>query len=194
MVLKRAIICHGINRSKEFAAEFDLPVSTWHWLGWLQQKYNLEDVNCQNVLFPHSWYPDKNYADDADAFESFVIDTDTRLICWSMGTTFILKYLYLHPEIRARHLVLLSPCITKVPAENYWNDEIPMDLMSRFDRVDMLYSTDDPVDGIVESAEKLASLFPKIHVHKFDNHGHFQFQKMGTREFPELWEICKREI
>ena len=192
--MQRALILHGINPSKEFAATYLMPVTTWHWLGWLQQQYNLADVNCQNVLFPHSWVPDKKYADDAAAFENFIIDADTRLVCWSMGTTFILKWLYTHPEIRARHFVLLSPCTEIIPVDNYFNGEIPMDLMERFDRVDILYSTDDPVPGIVASAEKLAAMFPGIHVHQFEHHGHFQEQVMGTKEFPELWEICKAEI
>jgi pimeloyl-ACP methyl ester carboxylesterase len=193
--MKKAIICHGISKSKEFVAEFDLPVTTWHWLGWLQQKYNLADVNCQNVLFPHSWFGEKNFKDDAEAFANFQIDEDTRLIGWSAGTSFLLKHLFLHPEICGRHLVLLSPHLNMNGIlGDYFNGEIPMDLMERFGRVDMFYSTDDPVPGVVESAEKLMALFPDINVHKFEHHGHFQLQTMGTREFPELWEVCKSEI
>lgn len=195
--MKKALILQGINKSKEFAAQHELPVSTWHWLGWLQQKFNIADVNCQNVLFPHSWVPEKNYSDDASVFESFKIDHDTQLIGWSMGTTFLLRWLYEHPEIKTKHLVLLSPHINPnntLPVDGYFDGQIPMDLMERFDRVDVFYSTDDPVPGIIESAEKLIELFPQINVHKFAKHGHFQEQAMGTKEFPELWEVCKSQI
>ncbi|MCL2339038.1 MAG: hypothetical protein FWC51_03755 [Proteobacteria bacterium] len=195
--MKKAIILHGINKSKEFAAEHELPVSAWHWLGWLQQQFNLADVNCQNVLFPHSWFPDKKYADDAEVFSQFTVDSDTRLIVWSMGSTFIFRWLYEHPEVRAKHLVILAPHLNPnntLPVDGYFDDQIPMDLMERFDRVDMFYSTDDPTPGIVESAEKMIELFPGINVHKFEKHGHFQLQAMGTHEFPELWAVCKSQI
>ncbi|MCL1892449.1 MAG: alpha/beta hydrolase [Alphaproteobacteria bacterium] len=196
--MKKAIILHGINKSKESAAEYLLPVTTWHWLGWLQQKYNLADVNCQNVLFPHSWYPDKTFEDDYEVFKSFKIDEDTRLIGWSAGTTFLFKYLSKHPEIKARHLVLLAPYLntTKLLPEGYFDFETEFDpkIFGRFNRVDLFYSTDDPIPGILESAEKLIEMFPNIIVHKFENHGHFKEQEMGTKEFPELWEVCKKEI
>lgn len=193
--MKKALILHGISKSKEFVAEFDLPVTTWHWLGWLQQKFNLADVNCQNILFPHSWFGEKKYEDDATVFSQFTVDDDTRLIGWSAGTTFLLRWLYEHPGLCAKHLVLLSPHLNMNDLlGEYFNGQIPMDLMDRFERVDMFYSTDDPVPGVVESAEKLIELFPNINVHKFDKHGHFQMQAMGTREFPELWDVCESQI
>jgi pimeloyl-ACP methyl ester carboxylesterase len=194
--MKKAIILHGISKDKEFVAEHDLPVTTWHWLGWLQQKFNLANVSCQNPLLPHSWFPDKKYEDDTEVFSQFKVDEDTQLIGWSMGTTFLFRWLYEHPELKAKHLVLLAPHLNpnKILPDGYFDNQIPMDLMDRFERVDMFYSTDDPVPGIVESAERLMELFPNINVHKFEKHGHFQMQAMGTREFPELWEVCEAMI
>jgi pimeloyl-ACP methyl ester carboxylesterase len=193
--MKRAIICHGISKDKDFVAAHPLPVTTWHWLGWLQQRYNLADVNCQNVLFPHSWFGAKKYADDVDVFENFKIDDDTRLIGWSAGTSFLLRYLYENPKIRGRHLILLAPHINgNKLLGDYFDGQIPADLMERFRRVDLFYSADDPIPGVVESAERLIKMFPNIHVHKFEHHGHFQEIAMGTREFPELWDVCKKEI
>ena len=173
-----------------------MPVTAWHWLGWLQQKYNLADVNCQNVLFPHSWQPDKKYEDDAEVFSQFTVDKDTRIIAWSAGGSFILRWLYEHPEVRAKHLVLLAPHLNmnNILPNNYFNGEIPADIIDRFERIDIFYSTDDPIPGILESAEKLIKLFPNMNVHKFENHGHFREDNMGTKEFPELWEVCKSEI
>lgn len=193
--MKKALILHGVSKDKDFVASHLLPVTTWHWLGWLQQQYNLADVNCQNVLFPHSWFGAKKYADDAEVFSQFKVDEDTRIIGWSAGTTFILKWLYQYPELRAKHLVLLSPHLNmNNMLGEYFNGEIPMDLMERFERVDMFYSTDDPIPGVVESAHKLKEMFPNINVHKFENYGHFQEQAMGTKEFPELWNVCKTQI
>ncbi|MDR0726917.1 MAG: hypothetical protein LBF37_02530 [Rickettsiales bacterium] len=196
--MKKALILHGINASKEFAAQHLLPVSTWHWLGWLQQKYNIEDVNCQNPLFPHSWFPDKKYEDDLEVFSNFKIDEDTRLIGWSAGATFLFRYLKNNPEVKARHLVLLSPHLNlnKLLPNDYFDFERDFDpnIFDRFERVDMFFSADDPVPGVIESAEKLMELYPNIIVHKFEKYGHFQEQAMGTKEFPELWEACKTQI
>jgi pimeloyl-ACP methyl ester carboxylesterase len=193
--MKKAIICHGINKSKEFAAEHLLPVSTWHWLGWLQQKYNLNDVSCQNPLFPHSWFPDKTFEDDYAVFKNFVIDEDTRLIGWSAGTAFLLRYLYIHPKVKAKHLVLLSPHVNPNGIlGDYFKDQLPDDLEKRFERIDVFYSVDDPVPGVLESADILIKKYPSVKVHKFEKHGHFQEQAMGTKEFPELWEVCKSMI
>ena len=194
--MKKAIIIHGINKSKEFAAEHQLPVTAWHWLGWLQQKFNIADVNCQNVLFPHSWFNDKKYEDDSEVFSQFRVDEDTRLIAWSAGTSFILRWLYEHPELKAKHLVLMSPHLNmnKILPNNYFDGQIPMDLLERFERVDMLYSTNDPIPGVVESAEKMMELFPTMNVIKFDDRAHFQAPDEGIMEFPELWEVCETMI
>ncbi|MCL2749263.1 MAG: hypothetical protein FWE50_04295 [Alphaproteobacteria bacterium] len=196
--MKKALILHGIAKSKEFVAEHSMPIVAWHWLGWLQQKYYLEDVNCQNVLFPHSWDPDKKFEDDLEVFSNFKIDEDTRLICWSAGTTFMFRYLSMHPEIKARHLVLLAPHLNenKIIPNDYFDFETEFDpkIFDRFKRVDLFYSTDDQIPGILESVEKLIKMFPNIIVHKFENYGHFKEQDMGQKEFPELWEVCKSEI
>jgi hypothetical protein len=108
----------------------------------------------------------------------------------------LFRWLFEHPEVKAKHLILLSPHLNgNKMLGDYFDNQIPTDLISRFDRVDMFYSTDDPIPGIVESAESLQKMFPKITVHKFDNLGHFMFDAMNRpREFPELWEVCKLTI
>lgn len=192
--MKKAIIIHGISRSKEFVAEHFMPVTTWHWQAWLQQLYNLAGVNCQNPLFPNSWFPDKNYHDDEEAFSNFKIDEDTRLVAWSCGCAFIFKYLYLHPEIKAKHLVLIAPFFDKENQLNYFSNEFDPNLMNRFNRIDLFYSTDDPHSEVIDWAKKLIIMYPNINVHKFEHYGHFNEEKIGTKEFPELWEVCKQEI
>ena len=209
--MKKALILHGLSKNREFVAEKELPVTAWNWLGWLQQKFNLAGVNCQNVLFPNSWSPDKNYEDDAEAFSSFRIDENTRVIAWSAGTTFILKWLSLHPDVRGLHLVLVSPYSNTEPVGDiigdffgvpsnqngvmagYSNGEFPDNLTDRFKRVDIVYSENDPIVSIPKFARILAEKFPKANIHMFENKGHFTRAELGTTEFPELWEICKSE-
>ncbi|MCL2439346.1 MAG: hypothetical protein FWD15_02420 [Alphaproteobacteria bacterium] len=195
--MQRAIILHGVSKDREFVAEHALPVSTWHWLPWLQQKYNLAGVNCQNPLFPHSWFPEKNYEADEAVLRNFVIDSDMRIVAWSVGAASILKYLCRNPDIKARHLVMLSPVVKPMPliGKEYIDGlEISPELFKRFGRVDMFYSLDDPIPAVLESVEILKKVYPGMNIHEFKNHGHFQEAAMGGREFPELWEVCKSEI
>ncbi len=75
--MKKAIICHGVSPSFESNAGNDFPGCSRSWLGWLQQKYIIAGVNCQNPSFPNSWRPVRTYEDDLNVFTRLELDFDT---------------------------------------------------------------------------------------------------------------------
>lgn len=192
--MKKAIICHGVNMDYEYTLKQEVPSCAKNWLSWLQQKYLQLGVNCQNPAFPNSWIPERDYNEDVKVFSRLAIDEDTRLIGHSCGGGFLLKYLSEHPEIKIRHLVLVAPGIgLQSELKNY---EVTLDknLPDRVKRMDLFYSKDEPIEKVRESFKKITETYPNINIHLFENKGHFRESDMGTKEFPELWEVCKGEI
>jgi len=192
--MKKALILHGVNKSKEFAASHQTPVSTWFWLPWLQQQFNIAGVNCQNPLFPNSWFPDKNYKDDFDMFSQFKIDEDTIIVGWSCGGGFILKYLAENPTIKISHLILVAPWLdTQKLMKNYFEGfDLDSKLPDRIKQIDIFYSAND--EFVAESVRQIIETYPKMKIHKFEDKGHFRSEDLGGIEFPELWEVCKQSI
>jgi predicted alpha/beta hydrolase family esterase len=196
--MKKAIICHGVGEDFEYALAQEAPSCAKNFLPWLQQKYLVAGLNCQNPSFPHSWIPDRNYDDDVNVFSRLELDEDTRLIGHSCGCGFLLKYLSEHPEIRIRHLVLVAPWIgAGVPTNKFkYFEDFKLDpkLYERIKQMDLFVSSDD-MDIIIQSVEKIKEVYGnKIILHEFKDKGHFSETDMGTREFPELWEVCKSQI
>ncbi|MCL2017614.1 MAG: hypothetical protein FWG80_02490 [Alphaproteobacteria bacterium] len=193
--MKKAIICHGVSPSFESNAENDFPGCSRSWLGWLQQRYIIAGVNCQNPCFPNSWRPARKYPDDVNVFSRLELDADTRLVGHSCGAGFLLKYLGENPELKARHLVLVAPWIGFGEPLNYYfeNLELDPDLPNRINRIDLFYSTND-IAGVQESVKKIMEIYPNINMHNMGDKGHLRADDFGTHEFPELWEVCKSEI
>lgn len=192
--MKKAIICHGVNPNHEYALKSAMPSCAKNWLAWLQQKYLLHGVNCQNPAFSNSWIPDRDYNEDVKVFEQLAIDEDTRLIGHSCGGGFLLKYLSEHPDIKIRHLILVAPGIGLGNELKNYKVDLDPNLPQRVGRIDIFYSNDEKIDRVRESFKEITEIYPNINIHIFDNHGHFTETDMGTKEFPELWEICKSEI
>lgn len=193
--MKKAIICHGISESLDYANKQIMPSCAKNFLPWLQQKYLLHGVCCQNPAFPNSWVPDRSYNDDVNVFSRLEIDEDTRLVGHSCGAGFLLKYLSQHPDIKVRHLVLVAPFLDPTGLlKNYYSDlQLDPDLPKRIGRIDLFYSTND-LQVIQTSVKKIIETYPNINIHNCGEMGHFRETEIGTKEFPRLWEICKSEI
>ncbi|MDR1207232.1 MAG: alpha/beta hydrolase [Rickettsiales bacterium] len=192
----RAIICHGVNKSHEYALEQLIPSNAKSWLPWLQQRFLLADIDCQSPNFVHSWVPDRIYNDDVKVFSRLEINKETSLIGHSCGGGFLLKYLSEHPEIEIKHLVLVAPWIDPDRLLNnyYTNLELDKSLPDRVGQIDLFVSSDD-MDMVLRSVAKIKEIYgDKIIYHEFNDKGHFTESDMGTKEFPELWEVCKSQI
>jgi len=194
-ILKKAIICHGVAQNKEYFMSEPLPSCAKNWIPWLQKKFLIHGMDCQTPAFPNSWIPARDYNDDVKVFERFDINENTTLVGHSCGTGFLLKYLSTNPHIKIRHLVLVAPSINMPDIQNYEIVKyLDKNLPDRIWRIDLFISDNEPIQRIRESAEQLIKMYPSINVHRFQNHGHFTEGEMGTKEFPELWEVCKSEI
>jgi predicted alpha/beta hydrolase family esterase len=196
ITMKKAIICHGVSQSFESVKKDSMPMGAKHWMGWLQQQYIVSGVSCQNPSFPNSWRPVRNYDDDVNVFSRLEIDTNTRLVGHSCGGGFLLKYLSQHPEIKVKHLVLVAPWLDpNHDLGNYFKEfELDKNLPKRIGHIDLFVSTDD-MDWVIQSVNKIKEVYgDKITYHEFSDKGHFREANMGTKEFPELWEVCKTQI
>ena len=193
--MKKAIICHGVSIGFDSVRRNDLPSCSHHFLAWLQQRYIVAGVSCQNPSFPNSWIPDRNYHDDANVFSRLELDEDTRLVGHSCGAGFLLKYLAQHPKIKVRHLVLVAPWLDPEGClGDYYRDfELDERLPQRVGRMELFYSTND-IESVSRSVERIIKTYPAMIVHNCGAMGHFTEGDMGGQEFLRLWEACRSEI
>ncbi|MDR1361153.1 MAG: alpha/beta hydrolase family protein [Rickettsiales bacterium] len=193
--MKNAVICHGVNKDFDYASKKLVPSSSSNWLPWLQQRYLLSEIDCQNPAFLHSWVPDRKYEDDVEILKRYEIGPDTALIAHSCGAGFLVRYLSENPGIKIKHLVLVAPWMDGHNIlGDYFDFTIDINLPERIEKMDFFYSTDDESPYIQETFDKILKIFPNINAHKFSDKGHFTESDMKTIEFPELWEVCKSEI
>jgi len=185
--MKSAIIIHGIDDVKKEFLDAKNSASNSHWFPWLQWELVKKDFLCQAPEMPKPYLSDMNYDDWSDVFSKFNIDNETVLIGHSCGGGFLLKYLSSHKNIKFNRLVLVAPWmdLEKRHPSFFADFELDHDLLSRCNKIDLFYSTDD--EGyILSSVDKIKSIYgDKIKCHKFSDKGHFCESEIGV-EFPEL--------
>lgn len=188
--MKTAILLHGVCDAHEYY-EMDFPSpSNAHWFPWLQQKFLRSGVLCQALEMPTP--PQPVYEEWVAVFRQITIGPETIIVGHSAGCGFILKYLTQNPGLRVHRLILVAPWIDPYKKRcEFLQGQIDLQLENRVDRIDVLYSTDEPVHGVAETKDLILQTYPKAKLHLFEDKGHFCLEEMGTTEFEELWQICE---
>lgn len=189
--MRRAIILHGMPSEESYRnTSFDSQ-SNSHWLPWLQQQLCARDILAQTPEMPRPYAPD--YELWKNEFETLPLDEKTILVGHSLGGGFLLRWLT-ETDVKVQKLVLVAPWLD---VENDYGDLLHFSLdqtleMKTEEGIDILYSTNDdsPMQttlSLLEDGLKLARY------HEFKDYGHFCFNDLKTREFPELLSICLDE-
>lgn len=187
--MRTAVILHGAcDRHEYYEMDFPSP-SNAHWIPWLQQKFLRAGILCQALELPTPFAP--NYDEWANIFNLARIADDSIVVAHSLGSCFILRWLRDHPDAKLAKLVLVAPYLD--PYKKYGNflqGDISVDLKTRIGDFHILYSTDEPVDGVSESKDRLITLYPDIILHTYKDKQHFCLSDTGPA-FEDLWVIAK---
>lgn len=192
-MISRAIILHGIAKKKYYYnLENQDSQSNAHWLPWLQQQLCARDILAQTPEMPRPFEP--NYQDWSHAFELLKPDADTLLVGHSFGGGFLLRWLSENPDEIVGKVVVVAPWLDiekmYMPLFDF-KQRSDIALQSRAG-IDVLHSTDDMLP-VQTTVDYLRNSVDGVRFHEFTQHGHFDFNQMNTREFPELLQICLDE-
>jgi hypothetical protein len=181
------IIVHGSNSSEKDARE-GKPENKRHWMPWLKKNLEKEDIEVSNKLYPKDWIPD--YNNWKKEFEKNKIDENSILVGHSAGCAFLLRWLG-EKKKKVSKLILIAPAVIPSEKWTFINDlldfEINRDIRYFVNKITVFVSNNDSKE-ILKSVEFISELF-NISPTKLLNKGHFTFEDMGTKEFPEL--LCK---
>jgi len=188
--MKTATILHGIcDKNEYFEMDFPSP-SNAHWLPWLQQKFLRDGVLCQCFEMPIPYAP--VYDEWKNVFKSADLNEDSIVVAHSAGCGFILKWLHDHKNTKLSKLVLVAPWLDPLASRgDFLKFELKSEIQERIGEIHVLFSDDEPVKGVLQSKDMIATVYSKVRLHPFADKGHFCLGQMGTPEFPELWDICK---
>lgn len=185
--MKTAYILHGVCDEHEYF-EMDFPSpSNAHWLPWLQQKFLRSGILCQCLEMPIP--PHAKYALWEKTFRQAQLSSDSIVVGHSAGCGFMLKWLSQNPDIHLNKLVLVAPWLDPFEKlDSFLQGDLDPNLASRIGKIHVLFSDDEPVEGVKETKDKILQLYPDTQLHTFTDKGHFCLDNTGA-EFQELWRI-----
>jgi len=186
--MHRAVILHGMPSKEEYYDPSEDAPSNAHWLPWLQHELLLRNVLAQTPEMPLPFAP--NYDQWKDEFERQRVDENTILVGHSCGAGFLVRWLS-EADTRVKKVVLVAPWLDpEREIGRFFDFTINSEMDKKVnDGIDVVYSTNDS-DDTHKSLHLLRDHLPAARYHEFVNYGHFCLGDMGTREFPELLEIC----
>jgi len=188
--MKKAIILHGICDAEEYYDEYTPSPSNNNWIAWLQKQLILEGYDCQTPEVPMSYRG--IYEDWKTVFERNHIDDDTILVGHSAGCGFFLKWLSLNNRSVDR-IYMVAPWLDpygEYDETNFLSCELSQDLSNRINNIDILYSCDDPVEGVAKTVDIIKDTYPSItRVKNYEGLGHFSSAARGTEIFPEILDV-----
>lgn len=180
------VIVHGANiKDRENIKKYGiLPQNERGWFSWVKNELKGKGIRVHNPLMPENWNPD--YEKWKEEFEKLDVDADSVLVGYSLGTTFLVRWLG-ETKKKVKKLILVAPA--KVPhgeryVEDFYDFEIDEKIKSRVGEIVIIKSNDDH-DYILESADIYENVL-EAKVVQLNNKGHFTEHSMGTKEFPEL--------
>lgn len=136
---------------------------------------------------PEPFRPD--YKKWSAVFVNFPLTNETVLVGHSCGAGFLLRYLGEHKQ-KISKLILVAPWLDPIKQRKGFLDfEIDSSLSERVGELHILFSIDEPTEGVKESVEIIQSKFPHAVLHTFSDKGHFTFEEMKTLEFPQLRDL-----
>lgn len=185
--MRTAYILHGVCDMEEYM-EMDFPSpSNAHWLPWLQQKFLRSNILCQCLELPIP--PKANYEAWKSVFSQAQLRDDSIIVAHSAGCGFMLKWLSENPQIKLDKLVMVAPWLDPFEKfKDFLQGELDKNLEDRIGQMDVLYSSDEPVEGVKETTDEVLHLYPKTKLHRFENMGHFCLSNTGEK-FEKLWKI-----
>lgn len=189
--MKTALILHGKPSKDEYFDPNSMSPSNEHWLPWLQHELQIHNIPTQTPEMPTPYAP--VYEEWKKLFECFEINKETTLIGHSCGGGFLVRWLS-ETNVEVAKLVLVAPWLdpeNTLSDKTFFTFEIDENLHHKASKIHILYSTDDSQD-VLTSVNMLMGK-TKHEEHVFSNYGHFCYEDINSRKFPELLEICLEE-
>lgn len=185
--MKNVLILHGCCSKEEFFDESIPSSSNSHWLPWVQKKLITIGIPAHTPEMPQAYDPE--YENWKHVFERFTIDDETLLVGHSCGAGFLLRWLG-ETKKHLSKLILVAPWLDLTGKRGGFLDfKIDRSIGTRVNEVHVLFSSNDKVDGVKESAEIVCRAFAKAKLHDLRDKGHFTSQEMKTAAFPELLKL-----
>ncbi len=189
--MRNCIIIPGKPSKEEYYSPTFPSPSNYHWFPWIQKQLVMKGIITQVLEMPTPYAP--VYEEWKKQLDIYPLDRSYTLVGHSRGAGFLLRYLS-ERKVEIDALVLVAPSFRPTGQEENKSGEfysfVPdPSLSSRVRAFHLLYSHNDPVKGIKESAEQIQRWYLQLVVHEFTDKGHFTVEGMPTQEFPELLEI-----
>lgn len=188
--MNRAVILHGMmSEARYHDLSREDSSSNSHWIPWLQHQLCARDILAQTPELPCPYNPD--YQTWKVEFERFNPDEETLLVGHSCGGGFLVRWLCENTDKHVSKLVLVAPWLDiDKKYSPLFDFELRKEIMDQCKLgIDILFSSDD-MPAIQSSIIYLRDRLTNARYHKFNNYGHFRFEEMKTRSFPELLQIC----
>lgn len=179
------IIIHGYPSNTEKAMNSKTRTYDKHWIPWIREKLTSQGIKADTLLMPEPWKPD--YHTFKKEFEKYKVTENTILVGHSCGCAFLVRWLG-ETKQRIKKLILVAPW--KIPDKNdkfrkdFYEYSIDTTIKSRGKEIIMFTADNEEEDGKKSLKMYHDALGGKII--ELKRYGHYTFNDMGTREFPEL--------
>lgn len=183
--MKNAIILHGMPSKEIYYQQNIDSQSNSHWIPWLQQQLLRNNILTQTPEMPKPYSPD--YEDWLKVFNQFTIDEESVLIGHSCGGGFLVRWLS-ENNVKVKKIILVAPWTDpkKSIKNGFFEFNIGKHLADKTTNGITIFNSDNDGDEMQESVKTIRNSNPDISYQEFHNYGHFCFNDMKTREFPEL--------
>ena len=181
------ILVHGCPSDKEKAMDEQTRTYDKHWLPWIKEKLEQNNIKVDFPLMPHPWEP--VYAEHKKEFEKLNINENSILIGHSCGANFLVRWLS-ETNIKIKKLILVAPWSepnhqNKVKAEFYDISSVDYSFVNNI--VDgVVIFTSDNEEKIGKDTAKMWREKLNANLIELKNHGYYTEGGMGTVEFLEL--------
>lgn len=189
--MKNAILVPG-RPDKEEHYDPKLPSNSEdHWFSWLKRQLILKDIHAVSIEPPFPFRP--RYEEWKKEFERFDITPETILVGHSCGGGFLVRYLSEHKDLKVGKVVLVAPWINPdnydvSDTADFFDFDIDPDFPLRTAGVTVFISSDDD-PSVVKTVDTLKEKVKGLKLKEYTDKGHFTYEHIHTREFPELLEV-----
>lgn len=187
--MKNAIILHGAPEKEHYYDPEKPSESNSHWLPWLQKELIIRDIHALTPEIPHAHEP--RWELWCREVERFDITPGTMLVGHSAGAGFFLKYLSVHPELKAGRVVLVAPWMdpdNTIEERSFFEFDWDPEIAGRTGGMSVFYAPDDS-GSVQQTVAAIRKHTRGITFKKFpEGYGHFTYENLGSSRFPELLE------
>lgn len=186
--MKTAILVHGRpNKDEYYDPKLPTP-SNDHWFPWLSKQLLQEKIHPIALEIPQPFRP--RYSTWKEEFERFDINVDTILIGHSCGGGFLVRWLSENKDKAVGKVILVAPWTN--PDDNLESDtadffhfDIDPDMVERTEGI-TIFTSDNDFENIEKTVSILKENINDIKIVELKGYGHFVYEHMKKREFPEL--------